>query len=343
MSAIICCADHVLPRLPVILYAGSAGSMLVGGTEPWTRHLPERFFGGRAYTVERLGCWPVWYVHRLLEAWRQRVDLVAARVDHLTVGRFPGDRYLRIPEWIRMTAPVGAADDRLPSASARSNAQLVRQNGLRWRVSHDPRDLAVFISRDYRPYTRARHGEAAFLRSWGWFFRRYRHGGLVWIEHDQEPVAGMTYDVRGRSLRQLAVACARGDVSLLRTGGIAATYLACFDLARDLGCDEVDFRNCRPFLTDPLFQTKRSWGGRVAQPDDLTHDIVLGWDTATPPVMRFLSESPVVVRDGSGFRLLQGHATTPRPGRLPPGTARPFAPQAGAAFGEWVPLPDAAR
>ena len=336
-TTIIALADHVLPRLPVILHRGPAGSMVVAGTEAWSRHLPDRFFGAGARTEERLGSWPVWKIHRILESWRRRVDLVAARVDVLSAGRFPFTSYIRVPEWIRMVAPVMPEGARLPSASARDNERLVRRNGLSWRVSHAPGDLAVFIERDYRPYTRARYGESAYLRSPTWFFKRRRHGGLVWIERDREPVAGMTYDVRGRSLRRLAVACVRGDTSLLRTGGMSATYLACFELARRLGCHEIDLRNCRPYVTDNLFQVKLSWGGVITPPDDLTHDLLIGWNQATPTVMRFLSESPLVVREGGGFAAVQGHPSPVRPHRFPSGIDRRIEPVPGGAFGTWLP------
>jgi hypothetical protein len=136
-TAIIALADHVLPRLPVILHRGPAGSMVVAGTEAWSRHLPDRFFGAGARTEKPLGSWPVWKIHSILESWR-----------------------------------------------------LVRRNGLSWRVSHAPGDLAVFIERDDRPYTRARYEKNAYLRSPTWFFRRHRHGGHVWIERDREPVPG---------------------------------------------------------------------------------------------------------------------------------------------------------
>jgi hypothetical protein len=339
-TAIICLADHVLPRLPVVLHHGPAGSLVVAGTDAWTRHLPDRFFGSEPRTSQELGRWPVWRIHGLLQSWRSRVDLVAARVDRFSAVRFPPERFLCVPEWVRMVASVKTENTFFASSQARRNERLVKKNGLSWRVSHDPRDLTLFIERDYRPYTRARYGEDAYLRSNGWFFSRYRDGGLVWIESDSEPVAAMLFDVYGRSLRRLAVACVRGDDSLLRTGGMSATYLACFDLARRLGCDEIDFRNCRPYVNDGLLQVKRSWGGRLVEPDDLTHDLLIGWERTTPSVVRFFTESPLVIRKGSGFEAIQGDASLTHADRYPSGVGPRIAPVPGGAFGEWIPVRD---
>jgi len=300
-TAVICLADHALPRLPVFRHDGPAGSMVVAGTEAWSRYLSDRFFAEGPRTTKRLGAWPVWRLHGILEQWRRQTDIVVARIDRLSAGRFPQQSYLRVPEWVRMVAPVPSRDGRFSSSQARRNARLVNQQGLTWRVSHDPRDLSIFVERDYLVYTRARYGDDAHVRPWPWFQSRFRRGGIVWIMRESEPVAGMLYDVQRRSLRRLAVACVHGDPSLLKTGAMSATYLACFDLARSLGCEEIDFRNCRPSLTDGLLQVKRSWGGLIAPADDLTHDWLVGWREASPSVLRFLADSPLIVREGGRF------------------------------------------
>lgn len=322
--------------MQLVLHRGPRGSMLVAGVEARSRYLADLFLGTEHRTSERLGSWPVWRLHPLLEHWRRRVDVVVARVDVLSARWFPPDRYLRIPDWVRMTAAVPATGQRIASSQARRNERLARRHGLTWRISHDPRELAIFIDRDYRPYTSARHGDAAYLRPKGWFLRRFRRGGLIWIERRQEPVAGLTYDVHGRSLRRLAAACTRGDATLLRTGAMSATYLACFDLARTLGCDMVDLRNCRPCLIDGLLQAKQSWGGSIAQTDDVTHDLFFGWCRATPSVIRFLSTSPLIVRDGTGFAAVHGDEAASAAQRMPCGIDRLFIPELGGRFGDWT-------
>jgi hypothetical protein len=335
-TALVCITDHLLPRLPIFLHHGPAGSMLVAGTERWSRYFPDRFFGAEPRTCERLGSWPVWRLHDILAAWRQRVDILIARVDLLSAGRFPATSYVRVPEWIRMIAPVTPAGMPPQSSQARRKELLIRRNGLAWRTSHDARDLATFIERDYRPYIRARYGENAHIRSSEWFRRRFRAGGLIWIERGREPIAGMVYDVQGRVLRRLAVACAGGDVGLLETGAISATYSVCQELARSLDCREIDFRNCRPCLADGLLQVKRYWGGCLVEPDDLTHDLLVGWSEATPAVSRFLAESPLIVRDGRGYAVVHASVAAPSVWREPPGVRRRITPSIGGWFGEWT-------
>jgi hypothetical protein len=335
-TAGICAADHALPRLPVVLHRGSAGRMLVAGTERWSRYLVDRFFGDSWRTSERLGVCTAWGLPGILSRWRPQVDLVCCRIDRFSAARLAARDFLRAPTWIRMTAPVPAPGERPRSSQARRNAQLVSRNGLTWRISRDSADLATFIERDYKPYTRLRFGGTASLRSAAWFRSRFRHGGLIWIDRGSEPVAGVLYDVSGRSLRRLAAACVRGDGELLRSGAMSATYLACLETARTLGCDEVDLRNSRPCLTDGLVRVKQSWGGRLVPPDDVTHDFLIGWHSAGPALMRFLADAPLIVRHARGFATVQAGAPQPTPHPMPPGVDHVIVPEPDGRFGAWT-------
>ncbi|MFM8893494.1 MAG: hypothetical protein ACKOTB_18110, partial [Planctomycetia bacterium] len=200
------------------LYRGPAGSLLVAGSARRCHAYPELFFSGHERSCEPLGECTVSHRPHPLERWRPLVDLVVARIARFSSRWFAPDRFVRAPEWIRTTAEVPGQGGRFPSSQARRNERLVRKHRLCWRVSHSTADLATFIERDYIPYTQARFGPAAFLRSRRWFRDRLRRGGLIWIERDHETVAGMTYDIHEGSLRRLAFACVRGDASLLRTG-----------------------------------------------------------------------------------------------------------------------------
>lgn len=301
----IALADHSTARLPVELHEGPAGRVLVAGTSRWSRALPDRFFGESPRRIRRIAVAPVWRLPGILERWRPRVDLLVARVDRLSSRWFAEESWTRVPEWIRTVAPVLPEGVRLASGQARRKQQLVANHGLRWRLSHDPAELQTFIDRDYRPYLLERHGPQAHLRSSRWFQQHLRRGGLIWIEHGQVPVAGVLYDQRGSALRHLAAACVQGDPALLRLGALAATYLACFEQARALGCRHLDLRNSRPWLGDGLLKDKLGWGGVLQEADDLTHDLLLSWRSATPVLLRFLTASPLICRQADGFAVLR--------------------------------------
>lgn len=329
-------AENALPSIALMLHRGSAGSLLCAGHAGATRYIRTHLFGDLSHSSEPCGHVPAWRLPAALAEWRERVDIVCAAVSRQSACRFPGERYLRSPTWIRMVAPVPEPGQQGAAGRAQRNARLVRRNGLVWRVSTDRRDLQLFIERDYRPYVSSRFGADAQVRSAPWFHARIRKGGLIWIERDGDAVAGAVYDRCGASIRLLALACARGDQALLRIGSLSAVYLALFELARGVGCDFLDLRNCRPSLGDGLLQAKRSWGGAIVQPDDVSRDYVIGWHRSTPAVMRFCSRASLIVRDGEGFAALQSVDSLSAPATVPSGVGRLIAPASDGGFGDWI-------
>lgn len=335
-DSLVCLAENALPSLPLVVHRGSAGSLLCAGDAAATCYIRNQLFGALPCASESHGCVPAWRLPAALAAWRERVDIVCAAVNRRSACGYPSEEYIRTPVWIRMVARVPAADERGATSRAQRNQRVVLKNGLAWRVSTDPHDLRTFIERDYRPYISSRFGADAQIRSERWFRARFRRGGLMWIERGGGTVAGAAYDRCGTTIRLLALACARGDGRLLRIGALSAVYLALFELARSLGCELLDLRNCRPSLNDGLLQAKRSWGGVVMQPDDVSRDFVIGWRQSTPAVMRFCSCARLIVRDGNGFAALQGADPPIRPSVVPGGIGRLIAPVADGSFGEWI-------
>lgn len=333
-TILVCLGENAMPRIPVVLYRGAAGSMLIAGGTSECRFLSGRLFGQEPVTSEIVARAAAWRLPSVLASWRTRADIVCAAVDQLSARCFPRDSYLCVPTWIRMMAPVPTVYAEHASANARRYKTLVRKQRLTWCLSRKYSDLDTFIARDYRPYVCARYGPDAHVRSIAWFRRAFRKGGLIWVYRDSEPVAGVVYDCHSSSLRYLAVACTNGDARLLRTGAISATYLACFELAREMGMKLVDFRNCRPSLCDGVLQAKRSWGGYVVQPDDVFREYLVGWHAVTPAVTRFCSDGQLIVRDAGGFSALSGPGTGPD--RVPPGISRLLMPVPDGEFGDMM-------
>jgi hypothetical protein len=309
--------------------------MLVVGPERWSGYLAGRFFGGPAGVRKLIGRVNLWQAPAVLATWRERVDVVCARVDRFSAARLAEGHHVRVPEWIRMVAAVPPAGTTFASRQARRHARLVERHGLTWRVSHDPDDVERFFVSDYTPFIRRRHGADARPRSSRSLRAALRGGGLVWVERGGEAVAGLVYDIRDGALRRVASACARGDESLLAIGAIAATHLAAFAIARAAGCREIDMGFCRPCLADGLFQVKQAWGGMIVDSPEVGHDFLLGWRRLTPAVDRFLAESPLVVRHGRGSAAVVAGESGGQPRRAPPGIAGFIRPRPGGEFGDW--------
>jgi hypothetical protein len=328
-----CAVDNTIRRVPLVLHCGAAGSMLVAGEERWSRYLPDRFFGSGPRESRHLGSYWTWQLPRVLRRWRDAADITVARADRVTARLLPADEYLRVPEWIRMVAPVPASDDDILSRDAKTAMRTIRKNGLTWRITHDPAELETYIARDYEPYISRRYGADAYVRPRRWLRTRFRSGGLLWVEQSGVPIAGLLFEMSGGFFLRLTTACVNADDRLLRIGATHATYLFGFHAARSFGLAAMDLLGCRPCLHDGLFRYKRKWGGAVADKPDTVYDLLVRWNTATPAVIRFLAESPLIFRDGDGFSAIDTDRVTPRQKLLAPGLRRLVTLRPDAAFG----------
>lgn len=334
-TSLHCAVDNILSRVPLVLHSGSAGSMLVAGEERWSRYLPDRFFGSGPRESRHLGSYWTWQLPHVLRRWRDAADITVARADRMTARLFPAAEYLRVPEWIRMVAPVPASNRDFKSSSVLSDIRVIKKYKLTWRVSHDADELTTYLDRDYYPYTRLRHGEDSFVQPPRWMMNSFRRGGLLWVEREGEPIAGLVFEHEPPTFRLSTVACVGADEGLLRHGALVGVYLFSFECARSLGLTTVDMRGCRPCLHDPLFFVKRKYGAAVEDKPDNAYDLLVRWNTANPAVMRFLTESPLIFRDGDGLSAIHADRVTPRQTLLAPGLRPLVTPRPDAAFGVW--------
>ena len=224
--------DNCLRRVPIVLYSGAAGSMLVAGDERWSRYLPDRFFGSGPRERRLLGHAWTWQLPRSLRRWRDAADVTVARVDAIASALFPTDEYLQVSEWIRMVAPVPASDEDFTSRDARTATRAVLSNGLTWSISHNLTELESYIVRDYEPYTRRRYGADAYTRPRRLLRTAFAKGGLLWVENERVPIAGVLFEVADGSFVRWTTACVEANEQVLRQRGLDATYLFGFHAAR---------------------------------------------------------------------------------------------------------------
>lgn len=330
-----CTADNGLRRVPVVLHSAAAGSVLVAGAERWSRYLPDLFLGSGPRERRHLGRYSTFELPRALRRWRDTADITVARADRISARLFPAAEYLRVPEWVRMVAPVPATTSHFKASSTQSDLRVVRRNGLTWRVSHDEDELTTYLERDYYPYTRLRYGDDAFVQPLRLIRKTFRQGGLLWVEREGSPIAGLVFDTKKPAFRHLTIACVGADDSLLRQGAVAAVYLFSFECARSLGLTVVDMRGIRPCLNDPLFFVKRKYGGVVTDKPDNMYDLLVRWNNASPAVSRFLADAPLIFRDVNGLSAIHADRVTPRGRLLAPGLRRLVMPEPAAPFGAW--------
>lgn len=302
-TALHCLRDNALPVIPLAIYEGSGGRLLIAGEERWTRYFLHQF-NGDSWTRQGLGSFRSWQIPAVLKRYASGVDLTIVRLDLFSVHLLRMQAFLRVPEWVRMVANVPAAGHQYRSKSVQRDLQVIRKHGLSWRISHDIRELKLYLERDYCPYTRLRHGEDAYVQSFRVLKRAFLKGGLLVIEQQGHPLAALVFERREKTLQMWAVACAEADPSLLSRGAMAAIYAFSFEYARSTGLEFVDMRGCRPSTSDSLYFVKRKWQARVCEHGETCFEFLLCWSNLNERIIRFLAHTPLIIRDGGYLSVL---------------------------------------
>jgi len=293
-----------LRRIPVVLLrgptnpSGQIGTLLVAGHDPWVGYLPGRFFVGEPQR-ERVGNVWAWDLPAVLHRLGASADLTIVRADRLSAQKFLGKDYLVVPEWVgmRLTVPDDLNALVRGNHSIREDMRLARKHKLYPLVTLGEERFDEFYDAMYGPFSRARHGAMAIVKSRYDLRRRVRKGGILWVIRDNRPLAGMLFERKAGTLDMQAIGMATGELPLKKRGIMAALYYHCIAHAHRLKCTEVDFRGARPSLHDGLFRYKRKWGNILYERTDMYYDLLVRWNGVNGVVKEFLSHTGLIFRE----------------------------------------------
>jgi len=282
--------------------SGQQATLLVAGKGPWVHYLPGRFFDGEPER-ELIGHASIWTLPGLLRRLGVSADLTIARIDRISELLFLGRDYLSVPEWIGsvMKVPedplafVRSSDDR------KGDMRRARHYQMHPVVSHSETDFDLFYDTMYAPYIRRRHGALAFLANRESWRRRFRRGGILWVEQEGERVVGSLFTVHNQVFYSLALGTADGRPEPRHHGALAATYVYDIHCARQLGCAWIDYGGCRPSLHDGGLRYKRKWGITLKEKRDNYFDLLIRWNRLDGPAAEFLKHTSLIFRDRGGF------------------------------------------
>lgn len=294
--------------------SGGAGAMLLAGANgAAAAYLAHRFFVAEP-AREALAAVPIWRLRAELARRRASVDLVVARLDRISATLALDASYVAVPEWVGARAPVPADARQFCRGrkSLSSNMARGRRAGLQPEVSHEMRDFHDFYDRMYVPFVRRLHGTEAMVSNRPRLRRCFRQGGVLWAVRDGERVAGVLYRTRGRTLDMVVVGTAGGDLGPWRDGAGFALELFLIEHAHALGCTVVDLGGSRPSPNDGLLAYKARWNARVVTNRTAFYDLCLAWDRLTPPLLAFLTRTPLIFRQSDGLAALWA-SVEPRP------------------------------
>jgi hypothetical protein len=300
-------------RVPVALLrgplrpSGRVGTLLIAGRHPLVKYLPGRFFA-REPQRTRVGKVWVWALPHALKRHQPPADLTIAVVDRHSARLFFDEDYLAVPEWVGSWLTVPEEPKKLGRAngSVREDLRKIRNNGLQPVISHSEAEFDLFYRTMYVPFIRNRFGDFAFVSNPRYLRRRFRQGGMLWVQRGGERLAGEAFWRYKQTLYMLAMGTANGESAPMKQGALAAAYYYLIQYAGQQGCTRLDLGGSRPSLHDGVLRYKRKWGVVLSEKPDTYYDFLVRWNRLDGVVADFLSHTSLIFRDRGGLSAISG-------------------------------------
>jgi len=210
---------------------------------------------------------------------------------------------LRIPSWVPLSLatdrPLEAVitGERRGRAARKNDVRRVERLGVTRRLTSDARAVERFRQELYEPYARSRFGDLFVPLPAHVFRHARRHGWLLVVEHEAQPVAGALLERAGRELSVVAFGVA-ADARVPAGAALEACYYHAIRIAVEWRVPRLRLGACRPVLSDGVLRYKRKWGAQIGAPT--TRDAFLLRHRNTPATRAAFSAAPLVVDRGRG-------------------------------------------
>jgi hypothetical protein len=232
---------------------------------------------------------------------------------------FARDGWLILPRWVKLAVDLRRSDHELWDAKKRETVARIDRSSLDAEIVAAETVCEEFYARFYAPTAHARHGALAYVRGRRFIERMARGARVLFVRDRGERVAAVLLAPRDDVLDALVVGVRGGeydDTTLARE----AVYLFAIRHARASGHRMLGLTSANPFLDDGLLRFKKRWGAEASVTSADGRVVAMGLFAATPPLIRALSDSPIVhLIDPSGTPTLTattiGSAATTRPPR----------------------------
>ncbi|MDA9982873.1 hypothetical protein N9H39_09105, partial [Gammaproteobacteria bacterium] len=137
--------------------------------------------------------------------------------------------------------------------------RIVSQN-FTWGIRKDTSTLTHFYTHMYKPYVEKRFGPFAIVDNFYKVRRLFRTGLLVAVSKDTQLVSALICRAIDRVLWLEMIGIENAHIDLLGEGVGDATSYALLEVAFEMNCTHINFRDSRPFLNDGVLRYKQGWG-----------------------------------------------------------------------------------
>lgn len=207
-----------------------------------------------------------WNLMDYLDHLESKWDLTIMHVSKLLYGYLNPAGFLKIPESVLSILTLAETKEETQvffSETAQRKVKRVASQGFTWEIRKDKSALQQFYHHIYKPYAIKRFGQFAHVANFYKVRRLFRTGFLVLVSKDGGIVSAAICRVIQKVLWFEMSGLEQGNSDLLDESAGDAIYYSMLEVAHELNCTHINYRNSRPFLNDGALMYKRWWGSRL--------------------------------------------------------------------------------
>jgi hypothetical protein len=264
---------------------------------------------------------PFWKLSALVDS--EVDDVTIVETVERVIRTLPAPGAIVLPWLVQMTLDVkGDWQDvrqRISGKRRHDQERIMRKYGYSYKVSDSDKDFEMFYHQMYLPTTQKRHGELAGLSTIEEVYPYFRHGWLLLVKRNDAYVSGTLCVAHGDVVHTKLGGVVGGDHRLIKEGAQGAIYYAIIRWTnQQKKYKAVNLEACLPYLNNPVFRYKRSWGTSVSVASHLHGQTWIKIRRNIPAVRQFLEDNPFITVDKRGN--LQGFIVVDGPEKVSPET-----------------------
>lgn len=232
-----------------------------------------------------------------------QTDIVAIHVEEPLAQKYTKADFLLLPNLCFILDLRRSIEEILQKMSRRRRRDLkkIEESNCTYTIYKQDSDIfELYYWKMYLPYSKKRFGEAAYIKTFSESKIMYElNGGIIIVEKDEQPLAGILFQIRNRTLLAWSLGTFEGNQELVSFSQAALFYLVKW--AKAEGIERLDYGVSLPFFTDGVFTYKKEWGMSAAEPANNSF-WALKLNSLTEGSLAFLKQNPFVVHESKSIK-----------------------------------------
>lgn len=244
-------------------------------------------------------------------------DIAVACVGKLPTRRFEKNDYIVLPS-VSFSLDIRCPTcDIVKAMSRRRRRDLAKLETYNYSYAvasarNDEKSFDFFYWKMYYPYITRRFGKAAIPRSYLESKACYRNnGGIIFVQNADKPIAGILFQVRGKTMRALNLGVYEGNRDHMEALAGQAALFFLIEWAKREDITSLNYGYTAPFPAYGNFQYKKEWG-MVLETEADAPFCALRLNYLNKGSFSFLFQNPFIFSDKGSMKVafFAGHNMT---------------------------------